>query len=136
VFEHYGPDRLTQWKNFRDSLETDPAPFESVLKYWLKAPLVNRYLNQNDASSWPDPWHLVLDSKYDELAIVLGMLYTLRLTVRFSQEQYKIYMIEKPKDQIDYCLLVSDRDVLNLEYGQISNFASLEAWPTNIIYSV
>lgn len=136
VFESHGIDRLTEWKQFRHLLEKDSDPFLKVVNYWLKAPFVNQYLDYNDPSSWPDPWHLVLDSRYDNLAIVLGMLYTLLLTDRFSKENYKIYMIKNERQQEDFCLVIGNSLVLNLIYGQISQVSELYEHQTNMIYEI
>jgi hypothetical protein len=136
VFESHGIDRLTEWKQFRHTIEKDSEPFPKVVNFWLKAPFVNQYLDYRDPSSWPDPWHLVLDSRYDNLAIVLGMLYTLLLTDRFSKENYKIYMIKNEGRQEDFCLAVGNTSVLNLIYGQISHISELHKYQTNMIYEI
>lgn len=136
MFESHGIDRLTEWKQFRHLIEKDAEPFLKVINYWIKAPFVNRYLDHRDPSSWPDPWHLVLDSRYDNLAIVLGMLYTLLLTDRFSKENYKIYMIKNEGQQEDFCLVIGNTLVLNLIYGQISQVSELKKYQTNMIYEI
>jgi hypothetical protein len=134
VFDTYGTERLTEWKKIRDRVETDIDPFYLVLSIWCKAPFVNQYLDHTDPKSWPDPWRLLLDSKFDNLAIVLGMLYTFQLTERFSQEDYKIYMIQRDPKNPEFCLLISDKHVLNLHYGEISGFESLKSRRTSMIY--
>lgn len=134
MFELHGTDRLTEWKKFRCVLETDPEPFSKVIELWSKAPFVNRYLDQNNPSSWPDPWRLVLDGKFDDLAICLGMLYTFQLTDRFSKENFKIYMIKKLEVNPVFCLAVSDQWFLNLHYGQISDISEFKNYHTSMIY--
>jgi hypothetical protein len=134
VFDTYGTERLTEWKKIRDQVETATDPFYLVLSIWCKAPFVNQYLDNTDPKSWPDPWRLLLDSKFDNLAIVLGMLYTLQLTERFSQEEYKIYMIQSDFKNPEFCLSISNKHVLNLHYREISNFESLKSIRTSMIY--
>ena len=80
VFDSYGTDRLTKWKQFRDSLETSATPLEDVAELWSHAPFVSPYLDPQNPAEWPDPWHLILDLRLDDLAIALGMLYTIKLT--------------------------------------------------------
>ena len=135
MFDSHGTERLAEWKKIRDTLEKADDPFALVCQVWSKAPFVNQYIDPCDQGSWPDPWHLILDSKFDNLAIVLGMLYTLQLTGRFSNEDYTIYMIQNLSKNPEFCLQVSDTCVLNLEYGGVSSIENLKKFQTNIIYN-
>jgi hypothetical protein len=132
VFNLYNNDRLIEWKKFRDSLETSQTPLEDVAILWSQAPFVSPYLNPNQPTEWPDPWHLVLNSKLDELAIVLGMLYTLKLTQRFIGSQFEIHMSTVPR--LNY-LLVVDNFVLNLEYRSVVGVEELSKYQTSKIWS-
>jgi hypothetical protein len=132
VFNLYDNDRLIKWKQFRDSIETSQTPLEDVASLWSQAPFVSPYLNPNNPDEWPDPWHLVLNSKLDELAIVLGMLYTLKLTQRFMRSQFEIHMSTAPRR--DYFLVV-DNFVLNLEYRSVVGVEELKKHQTSKIWS-
>lgn len=92
MFDLFGTDRLIEWKKFRTRLESSQTPFDDVLDFWARAPFVNPYLDPNNVKSWPDPWHLILDGKFDDLAISLGIAYTLKLTKRFMVEDFEIHM--------------------------------------------
>lgn len=116
MFDLYGNERLTEWKEFRDSLETSEDPLSNVAELWSRAPFVNHYLDPQHTTEWPDPWHLVIDGKFDELAIALGMLYTIKLTERFMETPCEIHMtIPKEKEKPDFFLVVDNRYVLNYE---------------------
>jgi hypothetical protein len=132
VFNLYDNDRLIEWKKFRDSIETSQTPLEDVAILWSQAPFVSPYLNPNQPAEWPDPWQLVLNSKLDELAIVLGMLYTLKLTQRFIGSQFEIHMSTVPR--LIY-LLVVDNFVLNLEYRSVVGVEKLSKYQTSKIWS-
>jgi hypothetical protein len=120
VFNLYGNERLTQWKTIRDNLETEPQPLETVAALWAQAPFVSPYLNPKDSTSWPDPWHLILDGKMDNLAITLGMLYTIKLTQRFMTTLCEIHMsMPTGKKESEFYLVVDNRFVLNYEYGKV-----------------
>jgi hypothetical protein len=115
VFDLRGIERISNWKSFRDYLEHSNHPFEDCNRFWSKAPLVNPYLNIENPDSWPDPWQLILDNRYDDLAITLGKLYTLQLTDRFMESHFEIYMSSTNiKDTIFY-LLVNNRYLLGYE---------------------
>lgn len=135
MFDTYGNERLTQWKEFRDSLETSSAPFNEVATFWSRAPFVNSYVNPLQPQSWPDPWHLVLDNRYDDLAISLGMLYTIKLTQRFADIEFELHMIDRNniKDN-SYFIVFEKNTVLNYNYGSVCNLNAVDA-KSSIIYS-
>jgi hypothetical protein len=120
VFDRYGTDRLADWKKFRDSLETSPTPFEDVAIFWSRAPFVNLYLDPQKPSLWPDPWHLVMEGKYDDLAICLGMLYTIKLTQRFMDTTCEIHKSESvEKKDLRFFLVIDNKHILNMEYQRV-----------------
>jgi hypothetical protein len=122
VFDLHGAERLTEWKKFRDSLESDQEPLIRVADLWSRAPFVNSYLDPMDISKWPDPWHLILDLKLDDLAICLGMLYTLKLTQRFIDVQCEIHMSMLPGEHNKrFFLIVDHKHVLNLTPRQVDD---------------
>lgn len=135
MFDLYDNDRLIKWKQFRDSVETSQTPLEDVVHLWSRAPFVSPYLNPLTPDLWPDPWHLVLDSKLDELAITLGMLYTLKLTQRFIESRFEIHMSTSKENRYNQYFLVVDNHVLNLEYGCVLPASRVESLQTSIIWT-
>ena len=135
MFDLYDNDRLIKWKQFRDSIETSQTPLEDVVHLWSRAPFVSPYLNPLTPDKWPDPWHLVLDSKLDELAITLGMLYTLKLTQRFIESRFEIHMSTSKENRYNQYFLVVDNHVLNLEYGCVLPDTRVESLETSIIWT-
>lgn len=117
MFNLYRDDRIKIWKEFRDVLETSNTPFQDIAEFWSLAPFVNPYLDPQNPSEWPDPWHLILEGKYDDLAISLGMLYTLKLTQRFMDTYCEIHMSMSLNEKYPKFFLIVERsDVLNFEY--------------------
>ena len=136
VFSKYGTDRLIEWKQFRDHVEVSVNPLKDVADFWGNAPFVSSYLNPQNPTEWPDPWHLVLDSRLDDLAIALGMLYTIKLTRRFMDSKCEIHTTMFPKEQNPrYVLVVDDEYVLNLEYKNVATVSTLKQTKTNLIWS-
>lgn len=133
MFNLYGIDRLTEWRRFRDSLETSNTPFDDVAEFWANAPFVNSYLDPKSPKTWPDPWQLVIDNRLDDLAITLGMLYTLRLTERFKDTLFEVHELKEKSDS-HYILVVDNRNVLNLEYRRVATIDSVNLHTTNIIW--
>jgi hypothetical protein len=108
VFDVSGTERLTEWRKIRDDLQNSSSPYNSVLEVWKRAPLVNPYLDPNDPGSWPDPWHLILDNRYDELALALGIVYTLGLSERFMSTEIEIHMSILEDKITDYFVVCED----------------------------
>lgn len=136
MFNCYDQDRLAAWKKFRDTLETSNTPFEDVAELWSHAPFVSPYLNYQNPDSWPDPWHLILDSRLDELAIALGMLYTIKLTERFADINCKVYRVkEQLAKEHCYALVVDNQYVLNYEYNRVLGLNSLDNLDSILVWS-
>ena len=56
----------------------------------------------------------------DDLAITLGMLYTIKLTQRFMTTPCEIHMsMPAGKKDLEFYLVVDNRYVLNYEYGKV-----------------
>ena len=137
VFDEHGTQRLAAWRQFRQSLETSETALQDVAKLWTHAPFVSSYLDPQLPTEWPDPWHLMLDLRLDDLALVLGMLYTIKLTQRFIDTKCEIHMSMCPqKKQHQYMLVVGDKQVLNLEYGTVVSAEQLKDLDTKTIYAV
>ncbi len=135
MFDAHGVDRLTEWKRFRDALETSQKPLEDLADFWSRAPFVSSYLDENNPAEWPDPWHLVLDERLDDLAIALGMLYTLKLTQRFMESDCEIHMSMLPDKTHCHFLLVDNKYVLNYRYKEVVEVSELKGLQTNKLYS-
>ena len=137
VFDEHGTQRLAAWRQFRQSLEISETPLQDVAKLWTHAPFVSSYLDPQIPTEWPDPWHLMLDLRLDDLALVLGMLYTIKLTQRFSQTVCEIHMSMSPENNpTQYLLLVDNFYVLNLDHGLVVEKQRLDSLDTKTIYSV
>lgn len=136
VFNVYGTERIAAWKEFRKSLETSEHPLEDVAELWSQAPFVSPYLDPQNPTEWPDPWHLILDLRLDDLAIALGMLYTIKLTDRFIDTECEIHTSTLPnKDEPSYILVVDKKYVLNLEYKAVVSVEELKNIESRLIWT-
>lgn len=136
MFDLSGNDRLVRWREFRNNLEISQVPFEDVIKLWNSAPFVSRFLDHNDPKHWPDPWHLIIDGKYDQLALCLGMLYTIKLTQRFNDAYCEIHMsMSDRKEEPLFFLIVNDRFVLNYDYGKLIEVDTPKSLGSNKIWA-
>jgi hypothetical protein len=88
-----------------------------INQFWLCTPWQAYYLHWNDQSSWPDPWQLLADNMYCDLARALGMLYTIVLLDRSDITDAKIV----GTDQGNLVLVDQEKYILNWDRGSIVN---------------
>jgi hypothetical protein len=73
--------RLDAWANLRTQIQNQTAEqaLIQVNSWWHQAPWRAYHLHWDDQESWPNPWELLSDNFYCEVAKGLGMLYTISL---------------------------------------------------------
>jgi hypothetical protein len=122
--------RLEAWRKLRrsiDSLTVDSA-VEVVAEHWHLAPFKPYYLDIDDHESWPDPWTLIEENYYCDLAKALGMLYTLYLSDHKHSIEYELRRYTEPETGLMYNLvwLNQGKYVLNLFDSKIVNNTSID----------
>ena len=100
-------------------LELDQALLQ-VNDWWFQSPISARYLHWDDHRTWPDPWQLLKDDIYCEIARALGMLYTIAMT-----EDARIAQLEIVQTGQDNLVLVNQgKYILNWAPSQLLNISS------------
>ena len=118
-------DRLDCWKQFRRSLNT--MPLEQALQecdaFWQSAPFSPYYLDYHDSANWPDPWQLVYENYYCDLAKTLGIVYTLHLSDHGADLNLGILVCHDPETRVQYNLawINEGKYVLNFVSGTVVN---------------
>lgn len=133
MFDLHGNEKIIAWKKFREQLETSKTPFEDLAVFWGQAPFVNNYLDKTAPETWPDPWALVLDGTFDDLAISLGMLYTIKLTQRFQDADCKIFMTTD-SDHKSF-LVINNDSILNWHYREVCDQGALANVEFKLVWS-
>ena len=74
-------DRLDAWHGLRVAAQSQPLEQALLLvnAWWFKAPWTAHYLHWDDQPKWPDPWQLLSDNVFCEVARGLGILYTISM---------------------------------------------------------
>lgn len=74
-------ERLADWFELRQACEhLDLAQqLQRINDWWFCAPMVNRVITWGDPADWPNPWNLLVNPGYCELARALGIVYTLMM---------------------------------------------------------
>ena len=117
--------RLHAWGVLRETVQH--ASVEQLLAdintWWFHAPWRAYHLHWDDQDVWPDPWELLSDNIYCDLARGLGILYTITLldradlqdSVLAESDQVNLVLVQDKK----YILNWDSQQVLNINPGQI-----------------
>lgn len=78
--------RLAAWNVLRNRVCTLPKPdaLEEINSWWQQTPWRAYHLHWDDQADWPDPWQLLSDNIYCDLARGLGILYTITVLDRYD----------------------------------------------------
>lgn len=112
--------RLESWNLLRDRCQT--LPIESALNeinsWWFQTPWTPYYLHWDDQSTWPDPWQLLSDNVYCEVARGLGILYTITLLDRADMADATLILTE---DDSNLVQVAKEKYILNWNLEEIVN---------------
>ena len=129
MFNIPSQERLAVWRKFRQTLEplSDEDKVKSVVDFWSRAPRVNFYLNPEHLQEWPDPWELITENMYCDIAVALGMTYTLALTDGFDASRLKLQIMRSRQQSLEVNLSVVDQGlyVLNYSHNEVLNISQL-----------
>ena len=113
-------DRLEAWAELRDRCQA--LDLESVLiainSWWSISPWLPYYLHWDDQPSWPDPWQLLSDNVYCDLARALGILYTISLLDRADMADAELVLTD---DGSNLVLVAKEKYILNWNPDSIVN---------------
>ena len=86
MFNQSNEDRLTIWAQHRAHLNICSTPLEEAWEFWKHAPFIpfNNKINPNYRHSWPTPWEIIVENKYDDFTKALMIAHTILLTDKFQ----------------------------------------------------
>ena len=113
-------DRLTAWAELRNRIQS--LDLESALvainEWWFNSPWQPYYLHWDDQPNWPDPWQLLSDNVYCDLARGLGILYTITMLDRADMVDAELILTE---DGTNLVLVAKEKYILNWSKDSIVN---------------
>lgn len=120
-------ERLHEWRLFRKNI--GQKDIETALKetacIWSYAPYVTHYLSPDLVEEWPEPWILVHENYYCDLAKALGMLYTLYLSDHWNNTidnlEIRIYKDVDKHDVVNTVWVNRGKYILNLVFNDVVN---------------
>jgi hypothetical protein len=100
--------RLQSWNSLRSQTQKldVPTALSTINKWWFQSPWKPYHLHWDDQEIWPDPWQLLSDNIYCDLARGLGILYTITLLERpdlasaclvLTEDGHNLVLVDKTK---------------------------------------
>jgi hypothetical protein len=118
MFKKSIEQRLSDWVQHRKLIDSSDTPFEDVCEFWNNAPFVpyNRKVDPYNKKSWPTPWEIIIENKYDDFTKSLMIALTLKYTNKFKDTPIEIQMLVDSNDENRYNVVVVDNKfVLNFK---------------------
>jgi hypothetical protein len=112
--------RLESWNLLRDQCQNLSAQsaLEHINAWWFRAPWCPYYLHWDDQKTWPDPWQLLSDDIYCELARGLGILYTITLLDRADLAPAELVLTQ---DDVNLVQVAKEKYILNWDADTVVN---------------
>ena len=104
--------RLASWTFLREQCQDLPIELAlaRINDWWFRAPWRPYYLHWDDQSNWPDPWQLLSDNVYCEVARGLGILYTITLLDRADMAPAQLVLTDLDRNLV---LVAKEKYILN-----------------------
>jgi len=113
-------DRLKSWSALRTEIQTMPLEqaLNKINSWWCQAPWTGYYLHWDDMPNWPNPWQLLSDNIYCDIARGLGILYTIILLDHKDLISVELVLTE---DNRNLVLVNKEKYTLNWDNNVIVN---------------
>ena len=113
-------DRLVAWNGLRDSVQSVDVEtaLTKIHDWWSTTPWRPYYLHWDDQATWPDPWQLLSDDVYCDLARALGILYTISLLDRADLVDAELILTDEGDNLVQ---VVQGKYILNWKKDLIVN---------------
>jgi len=129
-------ERLTLWRTFRENLKLvdNPTALKLTAELWSRTPFVNHYLTPDQPEKWPGPWDLITEDIYCDLAVALGIYYTLSLTglnkdsllLKInSQDSLNLVFCNDTVLNYEPCTLINTSQLTDVKFQYVYNFIDL-----------
>jgi len=104
-------------------------------KMWSTAPFVNYNLDPSEPKSWPDPWTLLAENYWCDVAKTLGIVYTLYFTNHKSTPtEIRVYYDYQDKIKYTVAWIDHGKYILNYYPYEIVNIKYIEEKQLQLLY--
>lgn len=115
--------RLDSWNQLRTQVADQPveSALEIINSWWFQSPWTAYHLHWDDQITWPDPWQLLSDNIYCEVARGLGILYTITCLNRGDMDSAELVLTNDDRNLV---LLDKSKYILNWDRTVVLNTSS------------
>jgi hypothetical protein len=128
MFQLKAEDRLRSWREFRAHIDLLPlnVAIAQVAQLWTTAPFTPYHLDSNP-NNWPDPWTLIEENYYCDIAKCLGIMYTISLTQHKKNLniEYRMYR-DNLGHEYNLSWINQGKYILNLIDGEVVNIEQFD----------
>ena len=112
--------RLGSWNLLRNRCQNLPvkSALDEINRWWFQTPWRPYYLHWDDQATWPDPWQLLSDDVYCDLARGLGIVYTITLLDRADMAPIDLVLTEAGDNLVQ---VAKEKYILNWNPDSIVN---------------
>lgn len=131
-------ERLTRWKDFRQTISRLPLEkaVEEVNQMWSTAPVVTYYLSPDCPETWPNPWELLAENYYCDVAKALGIVYTIYFSSHKTADlSLEIYYDFQKKIRSNVANVAKGKYILNYYPYEIVNTKQIEEQKLDLLYT-
>ena len=116
MFDQSADSRLSSWAELRNSLEEETNPLSKVWDFWKDAPFIpyNKLVDPFYQQSWPTPWDIIVENRYDDFTKALMIGWTLKYSKRFQNNKIELRtMVDKQKKYQYNVICIDNQWVIN-----------------------
>jgi hypothetical protein len=122
MFDLNEDDRLSAWSNLRKLISESTDPLKDLVDFWAETPFVahNHHIDPYYQASWPTPWEIIIENRYDDFTKAVMMGYTLLLTEKFKNSDVQIKtLVDTTGKRLYNVVCVDDKWALNYDDLQV-----------------
>jgi hypothetical protein len=131
MFSKQVDDRLSAWSELRKQIDNSTDPFQDLINFWSTTPFTahNHLIDPYYPASWPTPWEIIVENKYDDFTKAVMIGYTLLLTNKYQNSSISIKtFIDDELNRLYNVVVVDEKWAINYFDNQvvtINNIPSL-----------
>ena len=105
-------DRLSAWANLRHQVDLSKDPLTLVWEFWNKSPFIpyNNKIDPYYQASWPSPWEIIVENRYDDFTKALMIGQSLKMTKRFAGSKIEIKTLVDNANNRQYNIVSIDEE--------------------------
>lgn len=122
MFDFDVDGRLSTWADLRKQIEISSTPFQDTVDFWSASPFTafNHHIDPYYQASWPTPWDIIVENKYDDFTRAVMIGYTLLLTDRYQNSSIQIKtLIDTERKKLYNIVYIDDIWALNYADQQV-----------------